>query len=331
MRSFVLGTKHRSLIFLLLTFAWAAFVLLLVPTASAQQTAKRLILKDGSYQLVMKYEVKGDRVRYLSAERNEWEEVPNSLVDWAATEKFQKDRATGAPVPEAVQLDKETAADHAAEEAKLPQVAPGLRVPADGGVLLLDTFQSQPQLVELQQSGGELSDQAKRNVFRAAINPMAGSKQTIELKGLHAKIQAHAALPAIYVNPDQDQDQYQNNEVPATGAPLELAWDRFHLVHLQTKQDKRIIGDVKVAVSGKVSQEQNFVPTTAEKLTGGWVKVTPKSDLAPGEYAVVEVLGKEGMNTYVWDFGVDPSAPENVTALKPDPPPPDKPKDLQQR
>jgi hypothetical protein len=313
------GTNHKPRISLLSVIV-ASLFLLLASAASAQQTAKRLILKDGSYQLVTKYEVMGDRVRYLSAERNEWEEVPNSLVDWDATKKFEKDRAIGGPVPEAVELDKETATDRAAQEAKLPQVAPGLRVPADGGVLLLDTFQSQPQLVELLQSGGELADPTKRNVFRAAVSPVAGSKQSIELKGLHARIQAHAALPAIYVNPDQDQDQNQNNEGTSSSSPLGLDWDRFRIVHLQQKQEKRIIGDVKVGASGKVSQEQNFVPTTAEKLAGGWVKVTPKSDLVPGEYAVVEVLGKEGMNTYVWDFGVDPSAPENAAALKPEPP-----------
>ena len=85
--------------------------------------------------------VKGERVRYLSAERNEWEEVPNSMVDWAATDKYEKDRAAGKPAPEAVALDKELEAERQADEARSPHVAPGLRLPDDGGVILLDTFQ----------------------------------------------------------------------------------------------------------------------------------------------------------------------------------------------
>jgi hypothetical protein len=318
MKRVMFPTKNRAQLFLL-GIAAATLMLLHLPAAFPQPTARRLILKDGSYQLVAKYEVKGDRVRYLSAERNEWEELPNALVDWPATEKFAKDRASGAPVPEAVQAEKESASERAAEEANLPQVAPGLHVPSDGGVLLLDTFRSQPQLVDLQQSGGELSENAKRGIFRSAIG---GARQTIELKGLHAKIQAHSSLPAVYIHPDQDQDAHQAVPGPA---PAELPWDRFHIVRLQAKQDKRIVGEIKIAASGKASQSQNFVETTAEKLTGGWVKITPKSDLGPGEYAVVEVLGKEGMNTYVWDFGVDPAAPENASALKPEPPPVTKP------
>src|SRR6266571_2700450 len=211
-----------------------------------------------------------------------------------------------------------------AEEAKTPHVAPGLQLPDSGGVVLLDTFQNQPQLDELQQSGGELKKNMKGNILRAAINPIASAKQTIEIPGPHAKIQAHVTLPAIYVNVDQ-QDQPADNQQPQKEP--ELPWDRFKIVRMQEKQGKRIVGDIKIAVYGKVSQEQKLVPTTAAKLTGGWVKVTPSAPLATGEYAVVELLGKEGMNFYVWDFGVNPAAPANPMAWKPEPssitPPPE--------
>lgn len=296
--------------------AAVAAVMLLVSPVSAQQLAKRLILKDGSYQLATKYEIKGDRVRYLSAERGEWEEVPKSMVDWDATEKFEKDRANGAPPPEAVALDKELEAERKADEAKTPLVAPGLRLSENSSVVLLDSYQGQPQLVEIEQNGSEINNNKKGNILRAAINPLASAKQTIEIPGTHAKVQSHATLPAIYLNlqpPD---------EGAATNKPQDpaLPWDRFKIVRaqVQSKDNKRVVGAIKVAVYGKVSQEQNLIPTTAEQLTGGWVKVTPKEPLATGEYAVAEMLGKEGMNLYVWDFGVNPSAPANMQVTKPD-------------
>src|SRR5438034_2693344 len=306
---------HYKARLLLIATGLAACLCLTSLGASAQQLAKRLILKDGSYQLATKWEKKADRVRYLSAERNEWEEIPNTLVDWDATDKYEKDRAAGKPAPEAVVLDKELEAERQADEAKSPHVAPGLRLPDEGGVVLLDNYQNKPELVELQQSGGEVNKNMKGNILRAAINPIASAKQTIELPGLHAKIQAHATLPAIYVNVEQ-QDQPADNQ--QSQKQPELPWDRFKIVRMQEKQGKRIAGDIKIAVYGKVSREQKLVPTIAAKLTGGWVKVTPSAPLATGEYAVVELLGKEGMNFYVWDLGVNPTAPTNPMAWKPD-------------
>jgi len=316
-----------GLLLLALTFG------LLALHAPAQQLAKRLVLKDGSYQLATKWEVKGDRVRYLSAERDEWEELPNSLVDWAATEKFEKDRAAGVPAPEAVELDKEAEAERRAEEAKTPQVAIGLHLPEDGGILLLDTFQTQPQLVLLQQNTGELNRNKKTNILRSAVIPIASSKQTIELDGVHANVQAHATLPTIYVNLDDQNSNVssqQGPQQPQQPQQPEQPWDRFHIVRVQAKKGKRIIGDIKISPLGKASQEQNLILTTSQRLTGGWVKLTPANALEPGEYAVVEMLGKDGINTYVWDFGVNPAAPANAAVLKPEPgalqPQVDKPK-----
>ena len=56
-------------------------------SVTSEQQTKRIVLKDGTYQMVIKYEIQGDRVHYLSAERYEWEDLPSSLVDWDATKK----------------------------------------------------------------------------------------------------------------------------------------------------------------------------------------------------------------------------------------------------
>src|SRR5205807_7181917 len=163
--------------------------ILLIPVLTqGQDLAKRIILKDGSYQSVNKYEVKGDRVRYLSAERGEWEELPKSLVDWPATEKYEKDRASGAPTPEAIELDKEFEADKQAEETRSPHILPGLQLPEEGGVLLLDTFESRPELVPIDQRSGGVNKNTKNNVLRAAINPIASAHQTVEVPGKHAPV-----------------------------------------------------------------------------------------------------------------------------------------------
>jgi hypothetical protein len=284
----------------------------------AQQLAKRLILKDGSYQLITKYEVKGDRVRYYSAERGEWEEVPKSLVDWAATEKYEQDRAAGVASPEAAELDKELEAERKADEARSPHVAPGLRLPDEGGVLLLDNFQGQPQLDEIQQSGGKVNKNMKGNILRATINPIASAKQTVELPGAHASIQAHVTQPTLFVNLASDDASSDQASQKATDQQAPDP-ERFKIVRMQAKEGKRIVGAIKIAVYGKVSQQENVVPTHSEIMPGSsWIKITPTSPLATGEYAVVEMLGKQGMNLYVWDFGINPAAPANRDAWKPD-------------
>jgi len=310
-------------------------------STTAQELARRLILKDGSYQLVTKYEVKGDRVRYLSAERNEWEEIPKSLIDWTATEKYEKDRAAGASLPEVIQLDKELEAERELDDARRPQVAPGLRLPEDSGVFLLDNFKGEPQLVEVQQSAGDLNRNVKGNILRGAINPIASAKQTIELEGEHARVRSHVDVPSLYINVEQEPDPLapaekrdsagqgktdsgntasQNPQQPQQPQQATVPFDRFRIVRAHAKNGKRIVGDIKRTVTGKVSQEQQFVKTTISRVGGGWLKVTPTESLMPGEYSLVEMAGKEGregVNLYVWDFGVDPNAPANANPWKP--------------
>ena len=312
------------------------------PLLHAQTLASRLILKDGTYQSVTKYEVNGERVRYFSAERGEWEEVPNAMVDWDATKKYEEGRVTGGSIPEAAELDKELEAERKTALARSPEVAPGLRLSDEGGAYLLDTFQNEPELVEIQQAGSDLNRSTKSNILRAAINPLSGSKQNIELPEAHAKVQAHTAVPSVYVNVSGDtaagapavasgaeETGHVAAEVPAL-APTE----RFKIIRVDSKGGKRVAGALKIGVTGKTKTDERFIASNVTALTGGWIKITPIDPLANGEYAVAEMLGKDSINLYVWDFGVNPNAPANAFALKPEAPEPakaDAPKELEKR
>ncbi len=312
-----IGSKLIGVMARLRSTVWAVFflgALLALPTHCAAQTqSKRLILKDGSYQIATQWEIKDDRVRFFSVERNEWEEIPNSLVDWDATKKYQEDLAAGKTSKEAAELEKEMQAEREDEELRSPHVAAGLRLPAEGGVYALDTYLAQPELVPLDQSTGQVNRHTGHNVLRNVI-PMVGAKQTIEIAGPRSKIQVHASLPAIYINLDASQETSDS-----TKQGPEFPWDRFRIVRAEVKGDKRIVGTLKTAVTGKSSQEQEAVPATAEQMREGWIKLTPKAPLAPGEYAVAELLGKQGMNSYVWDFGVHPDAAANLAVIRADP------------
>ena len=208
--------------------------------------------------------------------------------------------AAPAPPPEVPSEDEEESEKVSSSLA----IAPGLHLPNTGGVYLLDTYNGELQLTELSQSSGEMNRRTGHNILRGAIVPLTSSK-SVELKGEHARTQSHLQQPAIFLDIDQDPG----------GKSLALA-ERFRIARLEPKKDARVVGSLKVAITGKVSQQEFYLPATAEQLPGGWVRLIPSQPLSPGEYAVVEMLDRKTMNLYVWDFGVDPSSPENPGVWK---------------
>jgi hypothetical protein len=300
----------------------AMIVMITGLSLAAQQATKRLILKDGSYQVTTKWEVKGDRVRYFSAERYTWEELPTSWVDWPATEKYNREHdAHSAPPPVE---DKKEDKPPEPEEPDPSLVAPGLHLPDGGGIFLMDIYRDQPQLVELAQNGSELNRHTGRNILRAAINPVVlSSKQTVELKGARSRVQAHVPQPAIYIQVDPGSGFTPPPPQKAQGKGDGPGSPSFGIIRLEKdkKRDLRVVGNLNVAIYGKVSQKENWVKTTVTPA-GEWVKVVPDQPLDWGEYAVVELLEKGQINLFVWDFGVDPTAPPNPNAWTPRTPAP---------
>ncbi|HLI64397.1 MAG TPA: hypothetical protein VKV05_13450 [Terriglobales bacterium] len=272
----------------------------------AQQLTQRLILKDGSYQAVVKYEIQGDRVHYLSAERYQWEDVPVSFVDWDATKKYNDALNTG-KLHIKIEETPEEKAEREKEEANSPEVAPGVRLPGSGGVFLLDEFQGKPELAEIVQNGSEVNKSlTKKSILRATIDPVASGEQAFQIKGEHAQIQSHVPRPTIYIDIDEGPQNGVNPE------------ERFRLVRTKVKKGARVVGNVKVSHSRKVTEQVTALPASVTKLgTGYWIKLTPSQDLPPGEYAIVEMLTPEQANLYVWDFGVNPNAPVNPNTWQP--------------
>ena len=154
-----------------------------------------------------------------------------------------------------------------------------------------------------EQRRGEPPSRAR--VSCAEPSPLGSSKQSIELKGEHA---AHSRTCC-----NRRFISISSHDPEAQSLPLA---ERFRIARLEPKKDARVVGNLKVAITGKISQQEFYLPATAEQLPGGWIRLKPSQPLPPGEYAVVEILGPKTMNLYVWDFGVNPSSPENPGAWK---------------
>jgi hypothetical protein len=295
----------------------------------------RLILRDGSYQLVRQYEIAGDRVRYISVERGgEWEELPVDLVDWEATRKWERDHANPAveePSPamkEAENIDKEEADERDRQKARMPEVAKGLELPDEDGVFVLDTFQGTPELVEL--TPVDLSMNAKTRHGLGTLNPLAGSKASLELEGAHAKVHLHVNDPVLYLSLEarDDAEAVLSHAVTVNTTGTKEAANRKHgahsaasgfaIVRVEERRAVRIVGAIHVSPAGTVTQDENVVPTTVEALPGKhWLRLQPQQKLLIGEYALVEILSASDINQSVWDFRVDPQLGDNPGSLGP--------------
>jgi hypothetical protein len=307
-------------------------------TSAGAPHRTRLVLKDGSYQVVMSYQVKGNVVSYVSAERGTMEEVPTELVDWDATHKWERqhapdDQSSQPPVvAPAPAIDPELLKEEADRAALTLEVAPDLRLPELDSVLALDYFHGTPELVPLVQSDGELNHTTGHNILKLALNPRAASHEIVQLKGIESPVQMHVDTPVIYLRLGDDSG-ISHGGTPLTvdthgagrGAKTDSSGGSpesgYVMMRADVRTDSRVLASFNVgALGGGVKQQEDVVETTTEVLPGGhWMKVTPKRPLDFGEYALMEVISDREVNLGVWDFGVHPVAPENRDVIKPQP------------
>ncbi len=306
----------------------------LAQTAAPQPPHRlHLILRDGSFQLVLDYRVAGRNVVYHSAERGGAEEIiPLSLVDLEATHTWEKRHTmTAEGQPAAPEIDPELLKEEAARAALTPEIAPDLHLPEQDSVLALDTFHSVPELVPLAQSDGQLNRNTAHNVLLGMVNPLSSPHTIITLKGMRAGVQVHVPDPVLYIRIGDDAD------TPASGSALTVdthgaagsatsasaggaASSRYVIVRTDVRTDSRVLASFSLTSpqDGR-SLPDEVTEVRAESLPGGhWQKLTPVRPLDFGEFALMEILDAKRVNLGVWDFGVHPAAPENRDAMKPE-------------
>ena len=176
-------------------------------------------------------------------------------------------------------------------------VAEGLQLPTYGHVWALDTWKAVSELVRLR-------------------SPNAGADDTgFSLKGRHstgfkgeiAMVRLHDAQPVFFlrgVSGDDGRSDMVIVHLVPDGRDRTVAKEVLTQIKQRAKHPDAQINDA-------ISLQQKRVGAT------DWYRLVPQQTLAPGEYALVPLPGSPGFaDDEIFDFAVDPQAPENDQPLR---------------
>ena len=259
------------------------------------------MLKDGTFQLVRSYERKGDRVRYYSVERSQWEEIPAALVDWDATTK-----AEAAEKSDAEAFAKKV---HTQEEANRIdtvmdvdaslQVAPGVFLPPGEGMFVIYG----KHVTQLEQAGAEIRSDKKNFLKQVLVPiPVVPGKRNVDIPGTRAKVRVSSTIVEFYLreappDPDRSSTIVKSSRPGESGPEVEL-------VRATVKGGKRQLESIKTYFGEQVEEKRKTISLQRWEIAPTVFRFTLGEPLPAGEYALAEIL-PDGMNLFVWDFGVD--------------------------
>src|ERR1700722_6106947 len=262
---------------------------------------KKLVLKDGTFQLVRDYERNGDRVRYFSLERGSWEEIPAAMVDWDATAKAEKsaaaaDDALAAKIHKQEEAQKiETTLD---VDSSL-QVGGGAFLPPGEGMFAVEG----KSVIPIPQVGSAVRTDRKNQLKRMISPiPIIPAKTNIELDGKRATLRINSSNPEFYLRELTTEDEQESglertSRQRTTGPEVEL-------LRATIKGNRRGIESVRSLAGQEVARENKTISIQEWEVAKRVYRFTLSEPLPPGEYALAELL-PGGLNLFVWDFGVD--------------------------
>jgi hypothetical protein len=155
----------------------------------------------------------------------------------------------------------------------------------------------------IEQAGSQVRADRK-TVLKQVLSPIpiVPSKHTIELPGAKAPFRLTSTHPEFYLretatDPEHDSTLLRTRRQGESGPEVAL-------VRATVKGNKRILESIRSLFGEELSQDRDEIAIQRWEVAPDIYRFTLNSQLPPGEYALAEVL-PDGMNMYVWDFGVD--------------------------
>lgn len=237
----------------------------------------KLFLKDGDYHTVREYQVQGDRIRYFSTERGDWEEIPKDLVDLDKTEKQRKAKSD-----EMTRQARQDDEEEKAERALRKEIA---SIPMESG----GYFKENEEVKALKVADYQIiTDKKRKALTMIAPVPIIPGKATVVIKGERSPFVMKENRPEFYLRLAKEE--------------------KFGIIRLTPKKNFRIVENVSIVPkANQTFEERKQMATFEQELMGNLYKVWPEKPLSPGEYALMEFSEAdeaEGIQLLIYDFAI---------------------------
>src|SRR5262249_11531580 len=144
----------------------------------------------------------------------------------------------------------------------------------------------------------------KKQVLKQVLSPVPNvpSKRNIQIDGAKATRRINSERPEFYLreappDPDRVSPIRISSRPGDTGPEIEL-------VRLTVKGGKREIESISSLFGQQVAEQRNTISVQRWDVAENVFRFTLSEALPAGEYAFAQIL-PDGVNLYVWDFGVD--------------------------
>src|ERR1700722_8475751 len=297
-------TQYLALALLVFCLGWAVCPLLFgrpgqqagasgatgLESAAPLPRGKKLMLKDGTFQLVKSYQLEGDRVKFYSIDQSDWEEIPAALVDWDATKKEEaaESKTDSEILAKASKIEAARRAAPTLDVDASLEVLPNVFLPPGAGAFVLEGR----SLLALTQAETQERRDKKQTAKQILIPvPIVPSRRNIIIQGTRAHLRVSDARPEFWI-------RMFGSEIP-----------RVELVRVHVHGPVRVVENVDTlfSVDAEVS---NALSLQEWPVAQRVFRYTLEQPLSPGEYALTQTSGVRGQDAditlYVWDFEVDP-------------------------